>query len=68
MNSTSAQSLTIRPAARADVGLILQLIRELAEYEREPDSAIATEEDLLRDGFDTPSLRKVSFGRGKRIR
>lgn len=33
---------------------MVQLIRELAEYEREPESAIATEEDLLRDGFDTP--------------
>src|SRR3954469_9893857 len=33
---------------------MLQLIRELAEYEREPESALATEEDLLRDGFDTP--------------
>ena len=33
---------------------MVQLIQELAEYEREPDSARATEEDLLRDGFDTP--------------
>ena len=30
-----------------------QLIRELAHYEREPNAAIATEQDLLRDGFDT---------------
>ena len=32
---------------------MVELIRELAEYEREPDSAVVTEEDLLRDGFDT---------------
>jgi GNAT superfamily N-acetyltransferase len=43
--------LTIRPAAAADVPLIQQFIRDLAEYERSPESAIATQEDLLRDGF-----------------
>jgi GNAT superfamily N-acetyltransferase len=45
--------VTIRSATRADAALIVQLIRELAEYEREPDSAVVCEEDLLRDGFDT---------------
>lgn len=43
--------LTIRPATPADVPLIQQFIRDLAEYERSPESAIATQEDLLRDGF-----------------
>lgn len=42
---------TIRPAIAADVPLILSLIRGLAEYERAPEAVIATEEDLLRDGF-----------------
>jgi len=42
---------TIRPATRADVSTILSFIRALAAYEREPGAAIATEEDLLRDGF-----------------
>jgi GNAT superfamily N-acetyltransferase len=43
--------LSIRPATRADVPEIRQLIFELAEYEKQPDAAVATEEDLLRDGF-----------------
>ena len=41
----------IRPATAADVSLILALVRALAEYERAPEAVIATEEDLLRDGF-----------------
>jgi GNAT superfamily N-acetyltransferase len=41
----------IRPATPADASLIVALVRELAAYEREPDAAIATEEDVLRDGF-----------------
>lgn len=38
--------LTITPAAPADVPLIRQLIHELATYEREPESATATDADL----------------------
>jgi GNAT superfamily N-acetyltransferase len=47
--------LSIRPATASDIPLILDLIRDLAEYEREPQAAIATSEDLLRDGF-TPNV------------
>ena len=43
--------LRLREATREDVGLILRFIRELAEYEREPEAVEATEADLLRDGF-----------------
>ncbi|MFG0283715.1 MAG: GNAT family N-acetyltransferase [Phycisphaerales bacterium JB039] len=43
--------LTIRPATPDDIPLIAQLIRELAEYEREPQSAKATEADLHRNLF-----------------
>lgn len=35
--------ITIRTAAPQDVALILDLIRELALYEREPDAVVATE-------------------------
>jgi GNAT superfamily N-acetyltransferase len=43
--------LNIRKATPEDVSLIKLFIRALAEYEREPQAAVATEEDLLRDGF-----------------
>jgi GNAT superfamily N-acetyltransferase len=43
--------IKIRPAIPADVPTILRFIRELALYEREPQAVVATEADLLRDGF-----------------
>lgn len=43
--------IALRPAQPGDVPVILRFIRELAEYEREPDAVLATEADLLRDGF-----------------
>ena len=43
--------LNIRKATPTDIPLILEFIRELAEYERLLDQAVATPEDLLRDGF-----------------
>ena len=41
--------LNIRKATLDDVPLILEFIRELAEYERAPEQAVATPEDLRRD-------------------
>jgi len=43
--------LNIRNASADDIPLILQFIRELAEYEKAPEQAVATEEDMRRDGF-----------------
>ncbi len=43
--------MNIRPATPEDIPQILTFIRELAEYEREPHAVLATEADLLRDGF-----------------
>jgi GNAT superfamily N-acetyltransferase len=43
--------LNLRPATPTDVPQILTFIRDLATYEREPDAVLATEADLLRDGF-----------------
>ena len=45
------KGLLLRDAVPSDVPEILALIRDLAIYEKEPDAAIATEADLLRDGF-----------------
>jgi GNAT superfamily N-acetyltransferase len=44
-------ALTIRPATSTDVPTILRFIHELALYERAPDAVVATEADLLRDGW-----------------
>src|SRR5438132_10962072 len=43
--------LSLRPATLQDVPLILSFIRELAEYEREPNAVHCSEDDLRRDGF-----------------
>jgi GNAT superfamily N-acetyltransferase len=45
--------LAIRNANAADAPLIMTMIREFAEFERELDQADATAEDLLREGFGT---------------
>jgi GNAT superfamily N-acetyltransferase len=42
---------TIRTATREDVAQILAFIHALATYERAPEAVVATEADLLRDGF-----------------
>ena len=47
--------LAIRPATPDDIPLILQLIRDLAEYERDPAAAIATP-DLIRQHLFGDSL------------
>src|SRR5712664_1885765 len=52
--------LKIRAANPEDVPLIISFIRELAEYEREPDAVRATEDDLIRDGFSaSPKFRLI---------
>lgn len=42
---------TLRPATENDAPRILELIVELAVYEREPHAVEVTVEDLIRDGF-----------------
>jgi GNAT superfamily N-acetyltransferase len=43
--------VSIREARPDDASLIVQFIKDLADYEREPHAAIVTEKDILRDGF-----------------
>ena len=51
---------TIRPATHADVPNILGLVRDLAEYEREPDAVEATEQSLAQALFgDAPAAEAL---------
>lgn len=50
------ETLKIRSATREDVPVILQLIRNLATYERAPNEVTATEDELLKVLFgDKPA-------------
>lgn len=50
----------VRPAVRADATIILELIRELARFERAEESVQATVADLERDGWgDTPRFEAL---------
>jgi GNAT superfamily N-acetyltransferase len=53
--------LTLRTAVPADAALILEYIRELAEYEREPQAAVATEADIHRYAFSEHPLVQVTM-------
>jgi GNAT superfamily N-acetyltransferase len=51
---------TIRPATRDDAAIILELIRELAKFERAEESVRATVDDLQRDGWgDAPRFEAL---------
>jgi GNAT superfamily N-acetyltransferase len=52
--------LRLRPATTDDIALLLDLIKELALYEKEPDAALATPE-LLHAGLfgDSPTAEAV---------
>ena len=53
-------SVQIDPATPADVPLLLELIKALAEYERMTDQVVATEADVHRTLFgDTPLAEAV---------
>ena len=52
-------TLTIRPAVPADAALILRFVKELAEFEREPDAVVATEAGLAHALFEERSAEAV---------
>lgn len=55
----SERMFEIRDAAVADIPIIMQLIRDLATYERAPDDVIATEQDLREVLFGAEPAAKV---------
>lgn len=54
--------MKIRAATREDVPTILQLIRDLAEYERAPNEVTATEEQLVDVLFGKRPSAEVALG------
>ena len=57
--SSTASSIHIRPAAKADVPAILRFIGELAEYEKLPHEMVATEALLHRHLFGLRPMAEV---------
>ncbi len=60
--TAAAVGFRIRPARVEDVPTILQLIRELAAYERAPDEVVATEELLREQLFGPHPAAEVLLG------
>lgn len=54
-------TLEIRSGTRTDVAIILQLIRDLATYERAPNDVTATEEQLLEVLFGPKPAAEVAL-------
>jgi len=52
-------SFEIRECAKTDLKHVLNLIKELATFEKEPDAVEITIEDLERDGFNDNPLFKI---------
>ncbi len=48
--------MQIRKATPQDMKQVLERIRELAAFEKEPNAVVLTEEDLIRDGFSEHPL------------
>jgi GNAT superfamily N-acetyltransferase len=51
--------MIIRKGTSADMGAVLDLIKELAIYEKEPEAVVVTVEDLVKDGFGEQPLFKT---------
>lgn len=48
--------MIIRKATKKDMQSVLELIQELAIFEKEPDAVVVTVDDLVRDGFSENPL------------
>ncbi|RTY93948.1 GNAT family N-acetyltransferase [Flavobacterium sp. GT3R68] len=52
--------MTIRKGQKEDMPAVLDLIRELAVFEKEPDAVVVTVADLERDGFsENPMFQTI---------
>lgn len=51
--------MVIRKGNPEDMKAVLELIQELADFEKEPDAVVVTAEDLIRDGFGLTPLFHV---------
>ena len=51
--------MIIRKGIPEDMKSVLELIQELATFEKEPDAVVITEQDLIRDGFGSTPLFHV---------
>jgi GNAT superfamily N-acetyltransferase len=49
----------VREARQEDVHVLLQLVRELASYEKEPDAVVATEDSLGRALFGASAVARA---------
>jgi GNAT superfamily N-acetyltransferase len=48
--------MIIRKATKQDMKAVLDLIQELATFEKEPNAVVVTVDDLIRDGFNSNPL------------
>ena len=48
-----SMNIIIREAISKDMSNVLELIKELATFEKEPDAVIVTEKQLINDGFSS---------------
>ena len=56
--------MNIRPARKVEVGIVLQLIHDLAHYEKAPHEVEATERELLATIFsDEPRVFCIVTGK-----
>lgn len=51
--------MIIRKGTKEDMASVLELIKELAVFEKEPDAVVVTADDLVNDGFSENPLFKT---------
>jgi hypothetical protein len=54
--------LEIKPATKNDAGIILELIKDIAEYEKLSDQVEATKESIIKYLFDEKAFAECLIG------